>query len=82
MLELYQVPLGEIPIPRFENSLGEVISALEERVRQAIRLRADDSASDLATLEDEIDRLVGNLYGLSDADQIALRDWAKNEFKS
>lgn len=75
MLELYQVPLGEIPIPRITPSNQVEIERLENLVSIAVNKRSESAVIDISEVEAEIDSVVGLLYGLTEKDLGLLKEW-------
>jgi adenine-specific DNA-methyltransferase len=68
MLELFQVPLSEIPIKRISKGEQVVFIKLAEKILTA---RNRDPDEDTTKWETEIDQLVYELYGLT-PDEIKL----------
>jgi adenine-specific DNA-methyltransferase len=62
MLELYQKPLTEIPIKRISRDQQEVFIEMTDQILAAKRR---DSEADTTALERRIDRLVYDLYSLT-----------------
>jgi transcriptional regulator with XRE-family HTH domain len=69
-LFLQQPPVEHIPVHKelFSDPIGHVI---EEKVDQILKIKRRDFEADVSQLEDEINRLVYNLYELTD-DEIAI----------
>ncbi len=75
MLELYQVPLDEIPMPaitiesqpRFEELVGLVDSAIARRL--------ESPTTDISDIESQINLAVGELYELTESDLTVLAEW-------
>ena len=65
MLELYQKPLSEIPIKQISSREQAMFVVLVDRILDSKRV---DPAADTTLLEQEIDRLVYDLYGLAPAE--------------
>lgn len=75
MLELYQVPLGEIPIPRVTASNRAEIEKLATLANSAIARRSESAFSDISDLETQINAVVGHLYGLTGHELEILEEW-------
>lgn len=65
MLELYQVPLSQIPLPSIPSFKNNEIKLVEDLVNQIIKLKETQINSDTKKMEKEIDNLVYSLYNLS-----------------
>ncbi len=64
-LELYQKPLSEIPIKRVSS---EVQNSIIKIVDEIITHKKTDSRYDTSVLEQKIDTIVYNIYGLTDSE--------------
>ena len=64
-LELYQKPLSEIPIKRVSS---EVQNSIIKIVDEIITHKKTDSRYDTSVLEQKIDTIVHNIYGLTDSE--------------
>jgi adenine-specific DNA-methyltransferase len=71
MLELYQEPLSQIPIPKLDQANSKLISKIEDLVESIIKAKKADEHAGIEDLERKIDLLVYELYSLS-AKQIEL----------
>ncbi len=63
ILELFQVPLSEIPIPSISEDKQQPFIKL---VSQIITLKNDNPSADMSAIEAQIDALVYELYGLTE----------------
>ena len=62
MLEMFQIPLSEIPIKRIGHTEQNQFVEISERILAAKR---EGASADTRSLEREIDELVYALYGLT-----------------
>jgi type I restriction-modification system DNA methylase subunit len=65
MLEMFQIPLSEVPVLRVNNDIQKPFIALVDRILDAKRR---NPAANVANQEDEINQLVYKLYGLTAAE--------------
>ena len=65
MLELYQEPLSNIPIPNITNKNKQYALEIEKLVEEVIDLKMNDQTNDTTQLEKKIDELVYQLYDLT-----------------
>ena len=65
MLELYQTPLSETPIPFIDNTVEKSLVALVNRILAVKRKHID---ADVTEPEQEIDRIIYDLYELTSAE--------------
>ena len=75
MLELYQRPLSEVPIPRI--SATEQIPFIS-RVDRILAAKTRHPSADTAALEAEIDELAFDLYGLTPAERAVVETTTVN----
>jgi adenine-specific DNA-methyltransferase len=75
MLELYQVPLGEIPMPALTSANEPKFEELAGVVDTAVARRLESPAADISDTESAIDLAVAGLYGLTESDLTVLKDW-------
>ena len=71
MLELYQEPLSQIPIPKFSSAAQPTVLKLTQLVEIIIQQKSIDKNADTKRLENDVDNLVYCLYSLN-SDQIKL----------
>ena len=64
-LELYQKPLSEIPIKKASSDIQSLIVKI---VNEIIALKKSNPNHDTSSLERQIDTIVYNIYGLTDAE--------------
>ena len=64
-LELYQIPLSEIPIPQITESNQPLANEIIKCVDKILEIKAKDSTLDTSKLESKIDSLVYKLYNLT-----------------
>lgn len=76
MLELYQEPLSNIPIPHITERNRQYSIEIEKLVEKIIDLKKSDQANDTKELEKKIDELVYQLYNLT-PDEIAIIEGGK-----
>lgn len=70
MLELYQKPLSEIPIPTLDTpEKREIAFEIEYFVEQILELKNEDSNADISDQESKINTLVFDLYELDQNDR-------------
>jgi len=65
MLELFQKPLSEIPIPKITANNKDKADQLESLVEQILAKKKDDQDMDTSEIERQIDDLVYELYELT-----------------
>ncbi|MDI9355178.1 MAG: hypothetical protein QM532_03240 [Cyanobium sp. MAG06] len=66
MLELYQEPLANIPIPLITPSNQQIVNKIESLVQNILDQKAKDKDTNTKDLEKEIDTLVYEMYGLTE----------------
>ncbi len=66
MLELYQEPLSNIPIPKITEENKKQANDIEKIVNKILEAKKQNKDADTKDLEKEIDVLVYELYGLSE----------------
>ena len=64
-LELYQKPLSEIPIKKTSSNIQNSIVKIVDEI---IALKKSNPNHDTSSLERQIDAIVYNIYGLTDAE--------------
>ena len=74
MLELYQKPLSETPVPQLSKSQVDSLATVADKV---ITAKQRDAAADTSALEREIDELVYALYGLTPEEKALVQAAAK-----
>jgi hypothetical protein len=57
--------LKSFPLPKLAEK-SEVVSRVEEKVREVVAIKRNKNSADTSALESEIDRLVYQLYGLTE----------------
>ena len=71
VLELFQVPLSEIPVIETTAENKERISQLAREITEAKKAKKN---SDTSIMEKEIDQILYKAYGLSDAEIALVED--------
>ena len=71
-LELFQVPLSELPMPRFPNKHTKELAKLAEL---AIKLAAEGDQTKLSTTEELIDDLVFDCFELTEKEKTIVLDF-------
>ena len=73
MLELYQEPLSKIPIPALTQDNQELVLSIGGLASEIISLKNKNKDFDTKDLENQIDGLVMDLYGLTDEEKNLIR---------
>lgn len=76
MLELYQVPLGEIPIPRMTTENRAKFEELVTLVEEAMLKKSETPSCDIGEIENRINNVVFSLYGLSSDEVEVMKLWS------
>ena len=76
MLEMFQVPLSEVPIKRIPREDQKAFSKLAEEI---ITAKRKDMNADTSKLESDIDELVFDLYGLTPEEIAIVEDLFKKK---
>lgn len=71
MLELYQEPLSNIPIPIITPDNLQYVARIEQLVNKILDIKNENKDANISTLEKEIDSLVYRLYDLTE-EEIAI----------
>lgn len=74
MLELYQEPLANIPIPRISSENIELSKQIEEYTLQIIENKKINKEVDTVNVELKIDELVMDFYGLNEEEKNMIRN--------
>jgi adenine-specific DNA-methyltransferase len=71
-LELFQVPLSELPMPRFPNKFSNELAKFAEF---AMKFTAEGDPVNLSSTEERIDDLVFNCFGLTEKEKSVVMDF-------
>ena len=78
VLELFQVPLCEIPIIMLDKDNAEQISKLSKQITE---IKKDDRFADTKELEEEIDKILYDAYNLSEEEMRLVEEFCSNNKK-
>lgn len=78
LLELFQVPLAEAPIPAYSDLKNSLFLELERLVTELVESNRGEYAGPNVQIDHEIDVLVGQLFGVSPEETDEVRAWAAN----
>lgn len=76
LLELYQEPLAAIPLPAKILSENKVLREIEDLASKASEMRDKSDSADLSKIEEDLDRAVFKLYGLTAEETEVLDSWS------
>jgi adenine-specific DNA-methyltransferase len=77
MLELYQQPLSQIPIPLITPDNTEYVSEVERLVNEILSVKEEDKDADVKDLEAAIDKLVFNIYHITEEEIVLIEENVK-----
>ena len=73
--------MENIPIPRITSLNSSIIGKIENIVDKIISIKRQNQKADIDNLEEEIDNLVYNLYGLTEEEIQIIENNSKDQIK-
>ncbi|WP_296632486.1 DNA methyltransferase [Rhodoluna sp.] len=77
LIEMYEEPLSATPIPAPTSANREIFKRIAELAKQNHRFAMTDDVRGMEACDEELNKLVAELYGLTDKQNLVLSEWTK-----